>query len=89
MDRGWDASIAAINGRHRTEYYGTDRSQVRVAEEQHKALGQFILPYDAVRQASDPDALLLGSRQETYEGDEPRAVGTSAGAPTAKTKNRS
>ena len=23
-------------------------------------LGEFILPYDAVRQASDPDALLLG-----------------------------
>jgi len=32
-----------------------------------KGLGQFILPYDAVRQASDPDALLLGFLQETYE----------------------
>ena len=30
-------------------------------------LGQFILPYDAVRQAADPDALLLGFLQETYE----------------------
>jgi hypothetical protein len=30
-------------------------------------LGQFILPYDVVRQASDPDALLLGFLQETYE----------------------
>jgi len=30
-------------------------------------LGQFILPYDAVRQANDPDALLLGFLQETYE----------------------
>jgi hypothetical protein len=30
-------------------------------------LGQFILPYDAVRQANDPDALLLGFMQETYE----------------------
>jgi hypothetical protein len=30
-------------------------------------LGEFILPYDAVRQASDPDALLLGFLQETYE----------------------
>jgi hypothetical protein len=30
-------------------------------------LGQFILPYDAVRQAHDPDALLLGFLQETYE----------------------
>jgi hypothetical protein len=32
-----------------------------------KNLGQFILPYDAVRQASNPDALLLGFLQETYE----------------------
>jgi hypothetical protein len=30
-------------------------------------LGQFILPYDAVRQSPDPDALLLGFLQETYE----------------------
>jgi hypothetical protein len=29
-------------------------------------LGQFILPYDAVRQSSLPDALLLGFLQETY-----------------------
>ncbi len=29
-------------------------------------VGQFILPYDAVRQARDPDALLLGFLQETY-----------------------
>ena len=29
-------------------------------------LGQFILPYDVVRQASDPDGLLLGFLQETY-----------------------
>jgi hypothetical protein len=32
-----------------------------------KSLGQFILPYDAVREASDPDGLLLGFLQETYE----------------------
>ena len=32
-----------------------------------KNLGQFILSYDAVRQARDPDALLLGFLQETYE----------------------
>jgi Family of unknown function (DUF5996) len=32
-----------------------------------KKLGQFILPYDAVRTSSDPDALLLGFLQETYE----------------------
>jgi hypothetical protein len=32
-----------------------------------KNLGQFILPYDAVRAARDPDALLLGFLQETYD----------------------
>jgi Family of unknown function (DUF5996) len=32
-----------------------------------KDLGQFILPYDAVRQARDPDALLFGFLLETYE----------------------
>jgi hypothetical protein len=31
-----------------------------------KGLAQFILPYDAMRQARDPDALLLGFLQETY-----------------------
>jgi hypothetical protein len=31
-----------------------------------KNVGQFILPYDAVRQARDPDGLLLGFLQETY-----------------------
>jgi hypothetical protein len=30
------------------------------------ALGQFILPYETVRQSADPDALLLGFLQETY-----------------------
>jgi hypothetical protein len=33
----------------------------------NKEAGQFWLPYDAVRQARDPDALLLGFLQETYE----------------------
>lgn len=32
-----------------------------------KELGQFILPYDAVRQARNPDTTLLGFFQETYE----------------------
>ena len=32
----------------------------------NKDAGQFWLPYDAVRQARDPDALLLGFLQETY-----------------------
>jgi hypothetical protein len=30
-------------------------------------LGQFIPPYDAVGGARDPDALLLGLLQETYD----------------------
>ena len=32
-----------------------------------KELGQFILPFEAVRHARDPDALLLGFLQDTYE----------------------
>ncbi len=32
-----------------------------------KNLGQFILPYDTVAQVRDPDALLLGFLQETYD----------------------
>ena len=32
----------------------------------NKDVGQFILPYDAVREAGDPDDLLLGFLQETY-----------------------
>jgi hypothetical protein len=33
----------------------------------HDGLGEFILPYDAVRTASDPDAALLAFLQSTYE----------------------
>jgi len=41
--------------------------RLRTAEASYnKDLGQFILPYDAVRKASDPDALLLEFLQETY-----------------------
>jgi Family of unknown function (DUF5996) len=32
-----------------------------------KNLGEFVLPYDAVRQAHDPDTLLLDFLQETYQ----------------------
>jgi Family of unknown function (DUF5996) len=32
-----------------------------------QGLKQFILPYETVRQSADPDALLLGFLQETYE----------------------
>jgi hypothetical protein len=38
-----------------------------------KGLGQFILPYDAVSLSPDPDALLLGFLQETYEAAATRA----------------
>lgn len=33
----------------------------------HQELGEFILPYEAVRSASDPDAALLDFLQSTYE----------------------
>ena len=46
--------------------YGDTRLKT-AAGSYEKDLGQFILPYDAVRQAHDPDALLLGFLQETYE----------------------
>jgi hypothetical protein len=46
--------------------YGDTR--LRAAEAFYdKTVGQFILPYDTVRMARDPDALLLGFLQETYE----------------------
>ena len=32
-----------------------------------EALGEFVLPYTAVREADDPDALLLEFLQSTYE----------------------
>ena len=46
--------------------YGDTRLKT-AAGSYEKDLGQFILPYDAVRQAHDPDALLLGFFEETYE----------------------
>ena len=33
----------------------------------NKAFGEFILPYEAMRQAPDPDAALLQFLQTTYE----------------------
>ncbi len=42
--------------------------EVRPAEAYyHNALGEFILPYEAVRKATDPDAALLDFLQSTYE----------------------
>jgi Family of unknown function (DUF5996) len=45
--------------------YG-DTRLATVGASYNKDLEQFILPYEAVRQAKDPDALLLGFLQETY-----------------------
>ena len=47
------------------EDYGATRLSMAEAA-YNKDVGQFILPYDAVRQARDPDSLLLGFLQETY-----------------------
>jgi hypothetical protein len=47
---------------------GYGETRLRTAEAFYdKNVGQFILPYDAVRQARDPDTLLLSFFQETYE----------------------
>jgi Family of unknown function (DUF5996) len=47
---------------------GYGDARLRTAEAFYdRDLGQFILPYDAVRESHDPDALLLGFLQETYE----------------------
>jgi hypothetical protein len=47
---------------------GYGDTPLRTAEALYdKSLGQFILPYDAVRGARDPDALLLGFLQDAYE----------------------
>ena len=45
--------------------YGDTRLKTAEAS-YNKEAGQFWLPYDAVRQARDPDALLLSFLQETY-----------------------
>jgi hypothetical protein len=47
------------------EGYGDTRLSTS-AGAYNKDVGQFILPYDALRQARDPDALLLDFLQETY-----------------------
>ena len=33
----------------------------------HQDLGEFVLPYDAVREADDPDQMLLSFLESTYE----------------------
>ena len=47
---------------------GFDRAAVQPAEACfHGGLGEFVLPYEAVRTAADPDATLLSFLQSTYE----------------------
>jgi hypothetical protein len=47
---------------------GFDAARVRPAAAFFsKDLGEFVLPYDSVRTASDPDAILLDFLQDTYE----------------------
>ncbi|MFW6059773.1 MAG: DUF5996 family protein [Phycisphaeraceae bacterium] len=47
---------------------GFRAASIRPAEAfYHEALGEFLLPYEAVRQADDPDAVLLAFLQSTYE----------------------
>jgi hypothetical protein len=47
---------------------GFTAAKVRPAQAFYfKDFGQFILPYDAVRSAGDPDAALMGFLQSTYE----------------------
>jgi hypothetical protein len=49
------------------EPVGYGDTRLKTAEASYnKEAGQFWLPYDAVRQARDPDALLLSFLQETY-----------------------
>jgi hypothetical protein len=59
---------AAFNVYAYPEPPGYGETRLQTAEAFYdQGLGQFILPYDAVRQSSDPDALLLAFLQETYE----------------------
>ena len=44
----------------------------------NKELGEFILPYDAVRTADAPDAMLLEFLQSTYEAAPTTPSGTGA-----------
>ena len=48
---------------------GTPRRKARPDSQSRfdKGLGEFLLPYEAVRKANDPDAMLLDFLQSTYE----------------------
>jgi len=47
---------------------GYDSATVQPAEAYfHKSLGEFVLPYDAVRKAADPEAALMAFLQSTYD----------------------
>src|SRR5438874_1185276 len=60
------ASIGVLRGPH-FPGRGAERSANRAADAHCEAmLGEFILPYDAVRGAAEPDALLLDFLSTTY-----------------------
>jgi hypothetical protein len=53
---------------------GCDVAPIRPeAARYHPVLREWILPYDAVRQASDPDAALMAFLESTYEAAADRA----------------
>jgi hypothetical protein len=63
-----DIDHAAFYAYAYPEPEGFSASTVRPAETRYnKELGQFLLPYDAVRSAGDPDATLMAFLQSTYE----------------------
>jgi hypothetical protein len=49
------------------EGFGAAQVRPQAAAEYNQAMREFILPYDDVRQAQSPDAMLLDFLQSTYE----------------------
>ena len=65
---GGEAKGAAFYSYSYPQPAGFERQPVRPeAAFYHPALGEFLLMYDAVREAEDPTALILGFAQSTYE----------------------
>jgi hypothetical protein len=62
---GYDRAAFYVYAYPEPAGYGDTKLKTAEAAYDQK-LGQFILPYDAVRRSRDPDALLLGFLQETY-----------------------
>jgi hypothetical protein len=63
-----DIAYAAFYSYAYPEPDGFSSALVRpAAASYHQGLGQFILPYDSVRSADDPDSMLMEFLQSTYE----------------------